>query len=62
MSPCDLVVLAIEKIDWIREVSGPFPDALNDVYDLLQESLHEDACDSWPAYDFAERILNASWP
>ena len=62
MGPCDLVVLAIEKIDWVREISGPLPDALDDLYDLLQESLHEDACDSWPANEFAERILNASWP
>lgn len=61
MSPCDRVVLAIEKINWLREVVGPLPDALDDVYDLLRESLKEDVCDSWPAYDFAERILDADW-
>lgn len=62
MTPCDVVILAIEKIDWLRELEGHLPVAIVDVYDLLREAHEDNACDSWPAFEFAERILAVDWP
>ena len=62
MCPCDVIILAINKLDWLHEKVGYLPPPIHDVHDLLFEALQDDACDSWPVQEFAERIIEVDWP